>query len=144
MAESNDYKTLKRNMPHAQDRLDRIENVVVVGMPDVNFCSGGVESWIELKSPKEPARSTTPLFGSNHKLSQDQINWLLRQRQAGGRCFVLVATDKRWMLLNGALADAINRMTVTELIDNALWHTNKPVKDKEQWNSLRKMLRTPV
>ena len=141
MAESTDYKNLKKNMPQAGDRLDRVENVLVAGMPDINFCSGGVECWIEQKSPIEPKRSSTPLFGSNHKVSQDQANWMLRQKQAGGRCYFLISTDKRWILLAGGLADQINKMTVDQLVDNALWSTMKPVKDKEQWTSLRNTLR---
>ena len=79
MSESSDYKTFKANVPEPGDRLDRIENAVVTGMPDINMCIGGTEVWIEQKSPKEPVRSTTPLFGSNHKISQEQANWFLRQ-----------------------------------------------------------------
>lgn len=142
MAESNDYKILKKNLPQGTDRLDRIENVVLTGMPDVNFCSGGVECWIEMKSPKEPKRSTTRLFGSNHRLSQDQMNWFKRQHAAGGKGFILIATDKRWILLGGGLADFINDMTVDELVDNARWSTMKPVKDKFAWTSLRETLRS--
>lgn len=141
MAESTDYKTLKKNLPQGNDRLDRVENVVLTGMPDINFCSGGVECWIEMKSPKEPKRSTTRLFGSNHRLSQDQMNWFKRQSSAGGKGFVLIATDKRWILLGGGLADHINNMTVDELVDNACWSTTKPVRNKEQWTSLRETLR---
>lgn len=141
MAESTDYKTLKKNLPQGTDRLDRVENVVLTGMPDINFCSGGVECWIEMKSPKEPKRSTTRLFGSNHRLSQDQMNWFKRQHAAGGKGFILIATDKRWILLGGGLADFINDMTVDELVDNASWSTMKPVRNKEQWTSLRNTLR---
>lgn len=140
MSESTDYKALKRNVFHPLDRLDRIENVVIVGMPDTNYCIGGSEGWIELKSPAEPKRSTTRLFGSNHKLSQEQMNWLLRQRNAGGLAFVLIATDKRWLLIEGAYADEINGMTVTELVGVALWHEMKPIKGKEKWTKLRRLL----
>lgn len=140
MAESTDYKNFKKNVPQAGDRLDRVENPLVTGMPDINFCSEGVECWIEQKSPTEPKRSTTALFGSNHKVSQDQANWMLRQRQAGGRCYFLIATDKRWILIAGGLADKINTMTVAELVDNSLWSTMKPVREKEQWTTLRNTL----
>lgn len=142
MAESTDYKTFKANVPQPGDRLDRVENVVVTGMPDINFCSGGKECWIEMKSPTEPKRSTTPLFGSNHKVSQDQANWMLRQFRAGGRAFFLIVTDKRWILISGAFADEINKMTVAELVESARWTTTKPVKDKEQWTLLRNALRS--
>lgn len=142
MAESTDYKTFKANVPQAGDRLDRIENVVVNGMPDINFCSGGVECWIEQKSPKEPKRSTTPLFGSNHKISQDQANWMLRQRKAGGKCWFLISTDKRWILVGGFLADQLNNLTVDEIVEQCVWSTTKPVRDKEQWTHLRNILRS--
>ena len=116
------------------------ENVVVTGMPDINFCSGGVECWIEQKSPTEPKRKTTPLFGSNHKVSQEQANWMLRQRKAGGKCYFLISTDKRWILVGGFLADQLNTMTVDEIVEQAVWSTMKPVKDKEQWQTLRQEL----
>lgn len=138
--ESTDYKTFKTNVPLPCDRLDRVENVLVSGVPDINMCIGGTEVWIEQKSPKEPKRSTTPLFGSNHKVSQEQANWMLRQRKAGGRCYFLISTDKRWMLVGGFLADKLNSMTVGEILDNAVWSTTKPVKDKEAWTSLRTTL----
>lgn len=138
--ETNDYQTLKKNMPEPGDRLDRVENVVVAGMPDVNFCGDTVETWIELKSPTEPKRPSTPLFGSNHKLSQDQKNWMLRQFKAGGTAWVLIATDKRWMAILGAHADRVNEMTVDTLLELSAWSTQKPVKDKTQWKALRKTL----
>lgn len=140
MAESNDYKTFKNNVPTLHDRVDRIENGVGVGNPDINYCFSGVEGWIELKSPTEPKRATTRLFGSNHKVSQDQANWCLRQRMAGGRAFVLIATDKRWMLISGMHADRINQLTVSELIELSEWNTTKPVKDKNKWKHLRHLL----
>lgn len=138
--ETTDYKAFKTNVPQPGDRLDRIENVMVTGMPDVNYCFGGVEGWIEQKSPKEPKRPDTPLFGSNHKMSMDQRNWFLRQRRAGGRAYILIVTDKRWMLLPGALADFINFWSVNELVDNAVWSCIKPIKDKQQWVYLREAL----
>jgi hypothetical protein len=140
MAESNDYKVLKANLPKGRDRLDRVENVVVNGMPDINFCSEGVECWIEQKSPKEPVRKTTKLFGSNHKVSQDQMNWFMRQTKAEGNAYFLIVTDKRWMLIGGEHADRINEMTVEQLMAVALWQTTKPVRDKDSWNKLRQTL----
>ena len=140
MAESNDYKVLKANLPKGRDRLDRVENVVVNGMPDINYCSEGVECWLEQKSPKEPKRTTTKLFGSNHKVSQDQMNWFMRQMKAEGNAYFLIVTDKRWMLIGGEHADKINEMTVFELLDICLWNTPKPVRDKESWNKLRTTL----
>lgn len=137
MSEKNDYQLLKKHMPEFLDRLDRIENVVGVGTPDVNFCINGVDGWIEMKSPKEPVRKTSKLL--NHPLNQDQKNWFLRQCNAGGRAFILICTNKRWMLIDGSLADVINDMTVNELWKIASWSMTKPIS-KEYWKSLRTIL----
>lgn len=140
MPENIDYQTFKKNVPVFGDRLNRVENFLVPGMPDINFCSGGVECWIEQKSPKEPVRPSTPLFGSNPRVTQDQMNWFLAQRKAGGRCYFLVTTNRRWMLLPGDIADDINMMTVADLMEHAIWAATKPVR-AECWMKLRDKLR---
>lgn len=120
MSEVKDYKKFRDKVISVWDRCDRIENIMVIGMPDVNCCIAGRESWIEIKSPKEPKRAKTKLFGSNHKLSQDQINWFLRQANAGGNGYVLICSDKHWILMNGCkYADEINTMTVCQLIEKS-------------------------
>lgn len=141
MSEKNDYQILRKNMPKRMDRLERIENVAGTGTPDINFCSEGVECWIEMKSSKEPMRTKSLLFASNHKLSQVQKNWFLQQRNAGGRCYILIATDKRWMLIDGKYADGINKMTVTQLWENSLWGWMRPVS-KSNWDALRNILKS--
>lgn len=140
MSEKNDYQILRKNMPKRMDRLERIENVAGTGTPDVNFCSEGVECWIEMKSSIEPRRNKSLLFASNHKLSQVQKNWFLQQRNAGGRCYILIATDKRWMLIDGKYADGINKMTVTQLWENSLWRTPRPANAAD-WKLLRDVLK---
>ena len=140
MSEKKDYQTLKNNVIGPLDRIDRVENIVVAGMPDVNVCIEGVESWLELKSPKEPKKATTPLFGSNHKLSQDQKNWFLRQQNSNGKGYILIASDKRWLLIEGKHADDVNEMTIVELIVESVWGCVKPIT-KAQWKELRDILK---
>lgn len=137
--EKDDYKIFKNNVPDALDRVDRVENIVAVGMPDINFCAEGAECWIELKSPKEPARESTPLFGSNHKLSTYQANWFLSQKNADGNGYILIATDKRWVLIDGKKADFVNSATVFELIEMSSWAANKPIS-KQEFKNLRSTL----
>lgn len=129
MSEKDAYKFLRDKVFLPRDRLDRIENLVVEGMPDVEFCASGTEGWIEIKAPTEPKRSTTPLFGSNHKVSQEQKNWILRQLKAYGVIYIFIATDKRKMLIEGRWAEQINEMTVQQIIDIAKWHRERPRKD---------------
>lgn len=140
MSEKNDYQTLRLHVRMMRDRMDRMENGVGVGMPDVNYCIEGVEGWIEIKSPTEPVRPSTPLFGSNHKLSQNQKNWFLLQRRAGGIAWVLICTNKRWMLIEGAHADDVNTLTVEQLRGIAAWHASKYLLGPTNWTVLRGLL----
>jgi hypothetical protein len=120
--------------------MDRVENVVMAGMPDINFCAEGVEVWIEMKSPTEPKRDGTPLFGSNHRLSIDQENWFLRQCTAGGRGFVLISTDKRWLLIAGHDVTLINTASTGFLLNRAVWSAHKPIRGTDPWQNLRQSL----
>lgn len=140
MGEKSTYQIFRsRALIQGRDRIDRIENCLVPGMPDTNLCVDGLESWVEIKSPTEPKRLTTPLFGSNHKLSQDQMNWFLRQRNAGGRGWVLIETNWRWMLISGKHADEVNELTVVQLEKMSEWSASKPLR-KEHWERLRWVL----
>lgn len=134
MNEASAYKWLKEAIClSSKDRIDRFENLVGVGNPDVNGCLDGSEFWIEVKAPKEPVRSSTSLFGSNHKLSQDQKNWIKRQLSAGGNAYIFVATDKRKMLVHGKHADAFNEMTVDEMVAKSIWcATSRATQDEKQ------------
>lgn len=141
MSEKTDWKLLREKLIQPRDRWDRIENGVGAGMPDTNYCINGVEGWVELKSPIEPARKHTPLFGSNHDLSQSQKNWFKRQILAGGRAYILIGTDFRWILIHGRHADDVNDLTVQGLMAIASWVALKPVKDANEWLKLREALR---
>lgn len=134
MSEKTDYKKFRAAVHKNGDRIERIENLLVVGMPDVNCCIAGTEFWLEIKSPKEPKRLSTPLFGSNHKLSQEQKNWFLSQKNAGGLGYILICTDQRWILIDGCLyADLINEKTVDELCELATYwfYTKNGIVKKE-------------
>jgi hypothetical protein len=140
MSEAKTYRTFREKVFKPHDRVTRIENAVGTGQPDVNICVDGVESWVEIKSPQEPVRPTTKLFGSNHKLLLSQRNWMLEQRNAKGRAWVLIETDKRWMLISHLHGDAINDRTVSGLIAISDWLATKPVM-RPDWEALREALK---
>lgn len=138
------WSTLRHKLPHATDRLDRIENDVTFGIPDVNGCLNGEDVWIELKAPKEPARATTALMtrSGNHPLLETQINWFCRQRQAGGVAFILIRTDQRIMLVEGTMyAKMFNNWTVSEMVDHSLYVCPVPTP-KQEWEMLRHVIFT--
>lgn len=139
MSEKVAYTALRTALAGQGVRIDRIENLRVNGMPDVNVCINGNEIWIEIKAPTEPKRNTTALFGSAHKLSQEQKNWIKRQIDAGGQAYLLIKTDKRYMLVHGRWADSINERTVDDLLAVSVWHTPIPAK-KDYWKKLKDLL----
>lgn len=105
-------------------RLERVENGVSVGMPDVYAVGQGVSCWVELKASEAlPKRPSTPLLGGDG-LTVEQRNWHMDHARFGGRSFVLVGAGRgataEQMLLPGWAADDINAMPVSELRANAL------------------------
>jgi len=146
-SEKSTYGRFRSNLLSRVNRIDRVENLIVPGMPDVNCCfgnghpfaDGGTEFWIEIKTPREPVRATTPLFGSNHPIGRDQINWHRYHAQCGGRSFFLIDTNKRLLLMSGARAEEINGMTVGELVAASLFCEPKPMR-AEKWMRLKRTL----
>ena len=136
------WQSVKNSLGRVGDRLDRIENSVGSGYPDVNVTFDSEDIWIELKAPKEPKRKTTPLMTSNgnHCLLDSQINWFIRHRQADGIAFILVRTDKRLMLVDGTKhAKVFNHWTVDEMMLNAILTCQVPTP-KSEWSLLRATL----
>lgn len=59
--------------------LNRIENIVSAGIPDVNACHQGREAWIELKVAK----------GNSVHFRSAQLAWFAKRLAAGGNIKVL-------------------------------------------------------
>lgn len=69
-----------RNAAPAGAAMLRIEDSLGRGVPDVNICLNGVESWVELKIAR----------GSKVEFQKGQLAWMVERTRAGGRCFVVV------------------------------------------------------
>ncbi len=102
-------------------RLERVENIVTVGMPDVISLVEASVCWVELKAVEDyPARASTQVLGDKRGLSREQRNWHLDWARWGGVSFVLIGVGSRDLyLIHGALADQINAMNKQALIDFA-------------------------
>ena len=145
MSESSAFQTLKRNLCLPRDRFERVENGLGEGMPDVNYCIEGADGWIELKAPKLPARASTPLLKSQHPISQEQVNWFIRQKQARGRAFLYIATHTHALLIgrNEVVSNGVqlNELPLHTLVSRvALWSSSVPVPDRQRWLDLREIL----
>jgi len=67
--------------------VQRIEDSLSVGIPDINVCAGGVETWIEVKYKKAfPVRANTPI---KMGLRPAQLVWAHRRNKQGGRSWIL-------------------------------------------------------
>jgi hypothetical protein len=68
--------------------VQRLENSIAAGHPDVEGCINGAQVWIELKSEDRPARDTTPI---HPKTRDSQSLWHRKRVLAGCHC--------NWVLL---------------------------------------------
>ena len=112
--EQNLWASMSRNQP-ADFWLQRVENVMVTGMPDIYSVRNGRAAWIELKAVSSPVKDTTTLLGRKG-LNVDQINWHIRAAAHGVRSFILIRTigKRELRLLSGASAKLVNHMSYGE------------------------------
>lgn len=116
------WDTMRSHCP-SDIKLMRVENLVMVGMPDIHFVAKwkkpetmerfptsalGFCGWIELKAVTRPKKAATRLLG-DEGLNIDQINWHLGYHQFGGRSWVVIRDDHRELfMVPGRLAAEIN------------------------------------
>lgn len=100
-------------------RLERVENLVSVGDPDVTSTAPG--NWVtrvELKWAPLPKRRSTAVLGRDG-LSLAQRNWHLEHKRFG-ISYVLVGVESAIFTIDGALHDEINSFTIDELREHSM------------------------
>lgn len=113
------WDRMRRNAAALAPRLQlqRVENLVGVGLPDVLAICDGSVAWCELKAVENyPARSTSQVLGTAKGLSVAQRNWHYEWYAHGGRSFVVIGVGTSEVFtIPGILADGINTMTRAEM-----------------------------
>lgn len=96
--------------------LERIENLVGVGTPDVIALSNGQATWVELKAVEAfPAKAATRVLGAKG-LSVSQRNWHYVWHANGGNSIILIGVGPTTIYaIPGFLADAVNDMSRNDL-----------------------------
>lgn len=93
--ESSLWGWLKDHLKELRPRkfhIQRVENAVAKGVPDVEGCIDGWSFWCELKVAYPMASDRVRV-----RIEQAQVNWAIRRCRAGGRSWVLVrVTGKTW------------------------------------------------
>lgn len=93
-------KELRPSKHHVQ----RVENAVAKGVPDVEGCVDGTSFWCELKVAYPMANEHVRV-----RIEQCQVNWAIRRRRAGGRSWVLVrVTGRTWRENRHYLVDGLD------------------------------------
>lgn len=97
-------------------RLERIENLVGDGTPDVIAISHGQVTWIELKAVDAfPAKAETRVLGAKG-LNISQRNWHYNWYAEGGRSLIVIGINiSQIYAIPGFLADAVNDMSRGDL-----------------------------
>jgi len=115
-------------------RLERIENLVSEGIPDVLALVDGRVTPIELKAIEDfPVRISTPLLGTAKGLSVEQRNWHMEWRRWGGTSLVLVGVGSKVLyVIEGRHADLINEFSREAFEQHAL---------ARSWDELAHLLR---
>lgn len=107
-------------MRHAlkdQIYLERIENVVNPGRPDVDALWDGIVLPIELKALENfPQRSGTPVLGTKG-LNQNQLNWWLNWRRWGGSGFIVIGIAGDIFAVPAKFSDEVNYFNHLHLIN---------------------------
>ena len=101
-------------------RLERIENIVTNGMPDVLATCNHV-AFVELKAVEAPpVREMTRVLGDKG-LSIEQRNWHLDFARWGGCSYILIGVGiEHLFMINGRRADEVNNMSMSELKKHSL------------------------
>jgi hypothetical protein len=113
MKESTFYQRIRKLIlaEFPQARIDRVENGLVDGMPDVNCYLCQRELWLELKYVEAwPVRASTPVLGRKG-LRPEQVNWHIRQAAAGGMSWVLVGIGRETWITDNKYARDVNSWT---------------------------------
>lgn len=113
------WDAMKRNAPKGI-WLQRIENAVGVGIPDVLTVGRkrGVDVWIELKAPIAPKKKSTRLMGGDGA-RPSQISWHLKAAVYGVESYFLIKADTGGLyLIPGSSARIVNELTEKEMKEN--------------------------
>ncbi len=96
MTESGFWGRLQPKLsPYGQ--VERIENRLGGGTPDVNYCLLRIEGWFELKMlDRWPAQSATPVMLPHFTL--DQYLWHKQRHEAGGRTCLIAQVHDEYFL----------------------------------------------
>jgi hypothetical protein len=101
--ERNFWSNIRKNTPQRDFWCQRIENGLVIGMPDVHMTHRhtGRQSWVELKAvEKYPVRPTTPVLDKGD-MRIAQINWHMKAATMRVPTFIAARIERDMFVVPG-------------------------------------------
>jgi hypothetical protein len=138
MKESAMWRTLRTGLLKAEPKifLQRHEDKLINGLPDVHYCYKGRNGWIELKYLKEfPKKKNTPI--SIKHLTEFQLNWINNYLTYGGHVWILLRIEKEILLIKGVYAQRLKNILREDLYTIC---ANKWLSHKMDYKELVKTL----
>lgn len=113
----------------------RVENVLHPGHPDVDYTHGNIElKYMEAFPVRPGTKVKVP------KLSGEQVGWITRRTEKGGRAWLLVRVGAEWFLWAGGDAYRVWKgLTQAEWREEAALVLVQPI-DKASRDRLRDVL----
>jgi hypothetical protein len=118
MIESGFRRKVAKNLREGGFFVQTIETSTGPGVPDLWWGNVGKSGWLELKYVLNmPIKPETSLFASlNHKLSNEQINWISLCKKAGCSAAILIGYEAEYFLVPGVHVEKFNKINTTELV----------------------------
>lgn len=105
----------RKNLIERGIHMERIENLVGSGIPDVLFKLVDRPCFMELKAVEAPPkRATTPLLGGDG-LRLEQENWHKRWNKTRRNSYILVGVGSKQYLIGGEHSDDVNGFTFDQV-----------------------------
>lgn len=90
-----------------------IEDSLSSGIPDINLCFDGVETWVEAKVLEAwPKRPTTGVRVAH--FTAEQALWLELRAEAGGRAWLMLQVESETLFLSPSVARMLFRRELTQ------------------------------
>ena len=137
MSEKSFWTLVRNNLPF---RCYRVENRVMLGMPDVHYVSKGKSGWIELKFvPKWPKKR----INTGYRLQQ--AIWAREYIKNGGQSWILIRIERDFTaLIHGKNSvELYNRPSPQDFRDMSVFYKRGNM-DRENWAELAHTILNPL
>lgn len=102
-----------------------VENICVVGYPDVEYIGGHIELKTLDKLPVRGGPVRIEHYTAHQKL------WLLNRWRKGGRAFLLIQYKREWLLFDAIVAQDVGTMTYETMKARTIAYWDKGLVEEQ-------------